>query len=220
MATYTIKIRNLSGFVKSYVCFMEPPIIASKGGSPEVYTNAWVTFQSITSGSNDTVTYTDETSAYWAQVPEQVAPGTTMGVAGDIGVDTSTQDTVKFLGAPETGGVGFGEFSKGGARTGSFRIVSNCDFNATNGYLFGLARPGNIPGIPSPVATFVAQPNETYDITPVIKFYVADGLYVPGSIIDYAQASTTAQTVDFTGRSQTNVVVTQASNGSFSAEYY
>ena len=220
MATYTLKVRNASGFVKSYVWFMEPPIIGSKGGSPEVYTNAWVTFQAITSGSNDTVTYTDETSAYWAQATEQVAPGTTMGVSGDIRVDTSQQDTVKFLGAQATGGVGFGDLQKGGARTGSFRIVSNCDFNASNGYLFGLARPGNIPGIPSPVATFVAQPNETYDITPVIKFYVADGLYVPGSIIDYAQASTTGQVVDFTGRSQTSVVVTHHDDGSFTAEYY
>ncbi|MBP1848833.1 hypothetical protein [Rhizobium halophytocola] len=220
MTTYTLKVRNLSEFAKSYVWFMEPPIVTSKGGSTPVFTNAWVTFNAVTSGSNDTVIYTDETFAYWSKTPIQVAPGTTMGEAGDAPVDTSLQDTLSFFGSVATGGVGFGPVTHGGASTGSYSIITTCDFNRSNGYLFGLARPGSIPGIPSPVATFVAQPNETYNVTPVIKFFVSDGLFVPGAIIDYGQVSTKAQVVDFTGRSQTSVVVTHGENGDFSAEYY
>ena len=104
--------------------------------------------------------------------------------------------------------------------TGSYEIIANSDFDASAGYLFGLARPGNIPGIPSPVSTFLAEPNGTYNITPVEKFYIAEGVYTPGSIIDVSTTSTVSLGIDFTGKSQVAAVVTQASNGSFSVVYY
>lgn len=217
MATYTIQVLNSSGFSKSYVLFMQPPQVTSTGGQPVVYTNAWVTFPGIKPGGYDTLTYTDSTFAYWATATMPVAPGTTMGQSGVAAVDTTAQDSVPFIGAAPTG---FGTVTPGGAMSGSYRIIASGDFTASNGFLFGLARPGNVPGIPSHVATFVAEPNDTFNITPVINFFVADGAYVPGAIIDYTQASTDAGTVSFTGRAQTNAVVTQGTNGLFTTQYY
>jgi hypothetical protein len=217
MATYTIRVLNSSGFAKSYVIFMQPPTVASTGGQPIVYSNAWVTFNGIQPGSTDTVMYTDETFAYWATATTPVAPGTTMGQSGVAAVDTTQQDSVPFIGTIPTG---FGPLTHGGAMTGSYRIIASGDFNASNGYLFGLARPGNVPGIPSPVASFLAEPNDTFNVTPVINFYVADGAYTPGEIIDYTTVSTNALNVNFTGRAQSHVVVTQDSGGNFSPQYY
>lgn len=216
MATYTIKVLNSSTFTKSYVLFMQPPQVTSTGGQPVVYTNAWVTFSGIQPNSTDTVVYTDSTFAYWATATMPVGPGTTMGQSGFAAVDTTAQDSVPFIGTP----TGFGPVTPGGAMSGSYRIIASSDFTASNGYLFGLARPGNVPNVPSPVATFVAEPNDTFNITPVINFYVADGAYVPGAIIDYTQASTNAGTVSFTGRAQSNAVVTQGTNGLFTTQYY
>ncbi|WP_426615952.1 hypothetical protein [Bradyrhizobium sp. McL0616] len=217
MATYTIRVLNSSGFTKSYVLFMQPPQVTSTGGQPVVYTNAWVTFGSIRPGSNDTVTYTDETYAYWATATLPIAPGTTMGQGGVAAVDTSKNDSVPFVGS---GAIGFGTVAAGGAMSGSYRIIATNDFNASNGYLFGLARPGNVPGIPSPVATFLAEPNDTFNVTPVINFYVADGAYTAGQVIDYTVASTNAGAVSFTGRAQTSAVVTQNPDGSFTTQYF
>lgn len=217
MAKYTIKVLNNSGFAKNYVLFMQPPAVTSTGGQPVVYSNAWVTFNGILPGGTDTVEYTDETFAYWATATMPVAPGTTMGQSGAAAVDVTQQDSVTFAG---TIPIGFGTVTPGGAMTGSYRIIANNDFTASNGYLFGLARPGNIPSIPSPVATFMAEPNDTFNVTPVINFYVADGAYTPGQIIDYSAASTKAGNVNFTGRAQSSAVVTQNPDGSFSPQYY
>jgi hypothetical protein len=217
MATYNIHVLNSSGFTKSYVLFMQPPQVTATGGQPVVYTNAWVTFDSVLPNGMDSVTYTDSTFAYWATATMPVGPGTTMGQSGFAAVDTSQQDSVPFAGATP---VGFGTVSTGGAMSGSYRIIAGSDFNASNGYLFGLARPGNVPGAPSPVATFVAEPNDTFNVTPVINFYVADGSYTAGAIIDYTQATTKPGTIDFTGLSQTNAIVTQGSDGTFTTKYY
>lgn len=221
MATYTLKVLNNSGFNKNYVWFMQSPKVISTGADPQVYTNAWVTFTGVTPGSTDTVTYTDETYAYWATATTPIGPGSSMGQSGTAAANTATQDSVTFLGSTSDGGVGFGKVtSPGSAMTGSIEIIAQSDFVASNNYLFGLARPGNIPNIPSPVATFIAEPNDSFNITPVIKFYVADGSYVPGEIIDISVTSTKVGTIDFTGLPQTTAVATQESDGSFSINYY
>jgi hypothetical protein len=200
---------------------MQPPVVMATGGQPQVYSNAWATFSFIMNGGTDHVTYTDLTYAYWAMAQFPVEPGTTMGQSGVMPVDTSRQDSVTFAGtAPWGGSAGFQSATPGGAETGSYRIIATADFSVANGYLLGLARPSNAPGIPLPVATFVAKPNDTFNITPVIKFYVAGGAYTPGQIIDFTVASERAAEIDFSGRAQTNVVVTQNHDGSFIVVYY
>lgn len=220
MTTYTLKVMNNSGFNKNYVFFMQAPLVTSTGADPQVFTNAWVTFTGVRPGSTDTVNYTDETYAYWATAMTPIGPGSSMGQSGQAPANTATNDSVTFFSATD-GALGFGPVSSpGSAMKGSLEIIAQADFTASNGYLFGLARPGNIPNNPSPVATFVAEPNDTYNITPVIKFFVADESYVPGAIIDLSKASTKAGAIDFTGRAQTTALATHEADGSFSIAYF
>ena len=148
MATYTVQVLNSSGFAKSYVLFMPPPPVTGAGGNTVVYTNAWVTFDSILPNGIDSVTYTDLTFAYWATAVMPVAIGATMGRSGFAAVDVTQQDSVPFIGAVPTG---FGTVTPGGALAGAYGIIASSDFNTSNGYMFGLALTGNVPSVPSPV---------------------------------------------------------------------
>lgn len=215
MATYTIQIWNQSDFSKSYVAFMQSPIVSSRGGNPQVFQNAWATFDSVTNGGFDSITYDDVTYAYWGTTPSQLAPNTTVLSGGVALVDTAAQSVVPFSGVAP---LGFGDTVNGGAQTGSYAIAATSDFTARNGYVFGLAKPGKTP-IPSPVATFVAEPNDTFNITPVEKFYVSDSAYAPGAVIDVTTTSTSFVEIDFTGKPQNTATVIQNADGSFSVTY-
>lgn len=215
MATYTIRVSNQSEADKSYVIFMDPPAVASSGDAPKVFTNAWVTFSNITHGGWDSVVYTDYTYAYWS-ANDRVSVGAVADSGGVKPVNTATRDTVAFS---NTGATGFTTLtSPGQAKDGSFSIVAASDFTAAHGFVFGLAQPDGSP-IPAPVATFPALPNETYNITPVVKFWAAEGAYVPGQVINVEAISANSALVDFTGRPQTTATVIQAANGSFTVEY-
>ncbi|WP_454717066.1 hypothetical protein [Caulobacter segnis] len=215
MAIYTIQVWNQSKFAKSYVAFMQTPVITGRGGDPDIYTNAWATFPSLLDGGFDSITYEDVTYAYWGTAPRELAPNTSVVWGGVAKVNTTTQDTVAFDGSDS---LGFEAVQLGGAMTGSYQITATTDFTADNNYVFGLARPGKTP-LPTPVATFKAQPNDTFNITPVEKFYVADGAYTPGAVIDVSMSSSDFAEIDFTGKPQTTATVIQAANGSFSVVY-
>ncbi|MET3664787.1 hypothetical protein [Caulobacter sp. 1776] len=216
MAKYTIRIFNQSLANKAYVAFMQEPVVTSNGGVTPVFTNAWACFENVTNGSWDSVVYTDSAYACWSQPAEALTPSTVLDSGGVMPVNTDTKDTVSFT---NTGVTGFsGVVSPGTAQNGSFSIVSSTDFTPQNNFVFGLARDnGGI--IPAPVATFNALPNEIYNITPVVKFYVADGLYVPGQVIDYSAVSNNIAAIDFTGLPYNTATVTQAANGAFSVTY-
>ena len=215
MATYTLQILNNSGFPKSYMFFMQAPTVAATGGSPHVFTNAWVTFPSMLDSSYDQVTYTDTTYAFYGTAPSQLAPGIIIGRGGNKLVDTSQRDSVTFVSGPPTG---FGNVSHGAAQTGSFEIVAASDFTSANNYVFGMSAAGKTP-IPTPIATFEAEPNETFNVTPVVRFYAADGAFTPGEVIDVSAVSTKAAVMDFTGKPQTTATVTQNRDGSFAVVY-
>ncbi|PIB91460.1 hypothetical protein [Caulobacter sp. FWC2] len=214
MATYTIRIYNQSAAAQSYVIFMAPPAVASTGGATPVFANAWVTFANLTPGSWDSVVYTENSYAYWSSV-DRLSLGAVVDSGGVMAVNTATCDTVTFT---NTGMTGFKSLtSPGQASNGSFSIVAGTDFTPLNGFVFGLAQPDGSP-IPAPVATFSALPNETYNVTPVIKFYVTDGAYAAGEVIDVAQVSNSAA-VDFTGTPYSTATVLQHADGSFAVSY-
>lgn len=216
MASYTIRIYNQSLLNKSYVVFMQAPIVTSNGGTTPIFTNAWATFENITNGGWDQVDYTETTYAYWSQPEQALSPGVTIDSGGVVAVNTATNDTVNFT---NTGATGFlTPISPGSAQNGSFQIVGGSDFSPLNNFVFGLASD-NGGAIPSPVATFSAAPNDTYNVTPVVQFYVADGNYTAGEVIDVTTVSTTAASINFTGTPYTTATVVQGSNGLFTVEY-
>lgn len=219
MTTYTIKIYNQSNLNKSYVVFMEPPQVTSNGGQTPVYTNAWCTFPNLTNGGWDSVAYTQTTYAYWAHAPG-VTAGVTIDSGGVMPVDTVTRDSTVFVYGEASGQpTGFQPPFPGAAQNGSFEIITGTDFTTANGLVFGMASD-NGGGIPAPIATFAAAPNEKYNITPLgAVFHVADGAYAEGEILDVTAVSNNSAVVDFVGASFTSATVTQAADGVFTVKY-
>ena len=216
MATYIIQVLNSSGFSKSYVLFMQPPQVTATGGQPIVYTNAWVTFSGIQPGGTDTVTYTDSTFAYWATATMPIAPGTTMGQSGVAAVDTTAQDSVPFIGTVP-------RFRDRHARRRAEWLVPDYRrrrLQCVQRLSVRVCAAWQRAEHPLTRRHLRGRAERYVQHHPVINFYVADGAYVPGQIIDYTAASTNAGTVSFTGKSQTNAVVTQGPNGLFTTQYY
>lgn len=210
MTSYTIQIWNQSQAARSYVLFLqEPQLVAA--GSPQVYTNAWATFASVTNGGFDRITFDETVYAYWSEP----AAGSQMLSGGVALVNTQTQDTVAFSGGSPTGFTSV--TSPGSAQPGSFSIVTGSDFTPSNGYVLGMARIAATP-IPVPTMTFPALPNMISNITPIHTYYVAVGDYQPGDLIDAAQVTGAAE-IDFTGRAQTTATVVQQPDGTFSVTY-
>jgi hypothetical protein len=211
MTSYTIQIWNQSQAAKSYVLFLQQPELTANGGASEVYTNAWATFAGVTNGGFDRITFDETVYAYWSHPPV----GSQMLSGGVMRVSPQTQDTVAFSGGSPTGFTTL--TSPGTAQQGSFAIVTGSDFTPANGYALGVARIAGTP-IPVPTTTFPALPNMICNIRPIHTYYVAEGAYAPGEVMDAAAITATAE-IDFTGRPQTTATVIQQANGTFSVTY-
>lgn len=213
MTTYTVQVLNESGYAKSYVFCTEPATVVG-AGPIEVFTNAWVTFNSITTGGYDSVQFDDTLFAFWGTTPDTLGPGTVLRSGGTAEVDLSQQPEVPFDISP----TGFGVQTTGKASTGAYAIAASTNFTAANGFVFGAAKGAGTP-IPAPTSTFVAEPGVTFEITPIPNFYVSDGAYTTGEIIDFSVLSVTAAKISFDGIPQTTATVTQGTDGRFVVQY-
>lgn len=215
MATYTIKIVNDTGDEinpRQYFAFSEIPKVAGFGG---VYANAWITFAPIFPKTQHVLQYTNDLYAYWGQPPKTVAPGTIVSAnqpekvtLGPNGTCSTFQATpiMRFLDPPTND-----------SPAGAFTIKANSDFTSQDNIAFGLAKVAN-DGLPSPVASFNAEPETTYNIYPVTKFYVAAGEFDQGQVIDVQAIGDSAE-IDFTGKNAREVIVTQTPNGKYTIQY-
>lgn len=196
MTAYTITVINQSATDRSYFAFTQPaPLIASGSLAQAAGTNA---DNLVASAWQQPVYMQAAHTVHEVEPPVPIAPGEIF-------------DFVAPAPAPAP-------VSLGSAPVGSFSIMTGTDFIPNNNYVFGLARAGGSP-IPSPVATFKVQPNDKLNATPVEKFYVSDGAFTPGDVIDVTTTSNGYATIDFTGRPETNATVIQAADGSFSVTY-
>lgn len=211
MTRYTIQVWNQSQAAKSYVLFLRQPEFSTNGGDAQVYTNAWATFAGVTNGGFDRITFDETVYAYWSHPPV----GGQMLSGGVMPVNIQTHDTVAFSGGSPTGFTTL--TSPGTAQTGSFSIVTGSDFTPANGYVLGMARIAGTP-IPVPTMTIPALPNQVCNIRPIHTYYVAEGVYAPGEVIDATLLTANAE-IDFTGRAQTTATVIQQANGTFAVTY-
>ena len=102
-----------------------------------------------------------------------------------------------------------------GVQPGAFRITTPV-FSAPPYYNVGSAVNVN-GGIV--LSNFVqANPNSNTDCQPILKYYVATGLYTPGSVMNFTQSSATAALCDFTG-GYTVANVTLNQDGSWKVSY-
>jgi len=101
--------------------------------------------------------------------------------------------------------------------TGSYGIKTDSDFvfpDPLNRWSGLGAEDPNDPTTIIPVATFAAHPALQYYVTPVVKYYICTGTYVPGQIIDVTAIGVTAS-VDFTGSPYRTATFTHQSNGTY-----
>ena len=210
MTTHTIQIFNQSGVAKSYVLFMQPPQI----DTAQTFANAWVTFNSVTSGGFDSITYDGSVYAYWGTTPDMFAPGTVVSSGGVALVDLSKSDQVPFTGASPTG---FGPVVEGHAPAGGFSIAAAGDFSPAAGFVFGWAKAATSP-VPVPVATVAAMPNTVVTFTPTNLVYVADFFATTGQVINVTEISDPVA-IDFSGKLQTTATVIQNADGSFVVDF-
>ena len=102
-----------------------------------------------------------------------------------------------------------------GVQPGAFRITTPV-FSAPPYYNVGSAVNVN-GGIV--LSNFVqANPNSNTDCQPILKYYVATGLYTPGAVMNFTQSSATAALCDFTG-GYTVANVTLNQDGSWKVSY-
>lgn len=70
-----------------------------------------------------------------------------------------------------------------------------------------------------PIASIIPGPAMQYMITPKNAYYINSGINVPGKIMDYAASIRTAALVDFTGKTETNAIVTVDEHNKWAVAY-
>lgn len=214
MTIYTIQVFNQSGFRKAYTIFMAAPRVNENGAPVTILTNAWATFHAVGNGSFDSLGIDEKVYAFWGQAPQDLVSGVVVASGGVQPVSLDARDEVEFAATPSTG---FQGVTAGKAQVGCYAIIASPDFTAADGFMFGMAKLGTGP-VPTPVATFAAEPNDVFNIAPVQKFYVADLWATLGEVIDPTSLTAVA-TIDFTGLPQTTATAIQGANGTFTVTY-
>lgn len=197
--TYTINVWNTTGQPRTYCIFAEQPTTTNK---PNVFSNIYQTFDQVDTDGVANFSFTEDLYAWTGLAPISPAPGVVLSSGQSKPVDlgekgtngSSFTQTISASGSPS-----LIPDSVPAAVTGSFQVLSG-DFDGSkkNRYLLGMAKNSPTSPFPVPVATFQAEPSTTYTITPITVFYVCEGSYTAGTIIDVSAISNTFK-VDLTG---------------------
>ncbi|KAG8671042.1 hypothetical protein FPOAC2_04358 [Fusarium poae] len=217
--TYTITIQNNSGSNQNYALFNEVPKLESSV-SAKVWNNA---LRTARAGPNSSTTF-NITSQFFAYI------GSSSGVPGqdDVTVDVSSSNEVELGSTDLEGNPKKGTTLKmdvvdmapqftgkvaAGGKVGAFSIqtaAGNEDNQFTfnnardNGWVIGLGKVIN--GKTVPAATIIPQPNCSYQIQPVNKWYIAYGTYRAGQVCNFEMSSLDKATVDFANSSNARVI--------------
>jgi hypothetical protein len=62
-----------------------------------------------------------------------------------------------------------------------------------------------------PVAVWQAKPNQVYQVTPHVKYYISTGKYQPGTIVDVTNFGLVCE-IDFTGKDENMASVVYNNN--------
>ncbi|KAK4209236.1 hypothetical protein QBC37DRAFT_378293 [Rhypophila decipiens] len=220
MATnYNITIINTSGATQSYLLFAVVPKVNATSG--EVYTNVFMAAPPIISKPNgSSQTYFNITREFYA-----ICGTSIRNLSAGVQVGTSDYEPV-VLGTNQKPGTTMSFTTADGAHfpmpppaatapNGGYTIATDSSFkipNPNNTFigLGGMNMNGNVV----PVATFLAAPSTTYNIYPVVKYYIATGTYSPGEIINVQSIGVT-QLVDFTSSTYNSVTYMQLNDGTY-----
>ncbi|KAJ5190130.1 uncharacterized protein N7498_009115 [Penicillium cinerascens] len=199
--TYEITIQNESGSSHAYCLFAETPQVSN---SSSVYQNIWMAAPSI-------VSRTDGSSQmrFTINIQYYAICGTSdQPLGSNVAIATSDYEKIQ-LGTEDQQGTTLNFTTIGGANfveplptptgpNGGFTIQADRSWSEpdSNNTFIGLGAQ-DMHGNVVPVATVPAFPGITYNMFPVVKFYVSYGTFVEGQILDVEELGPQLE-VDFT----------------------
>ncbi|GAB1316071.1 hypothetical protein MFIFM68171_06281 [Madurella fahalii] len=219
--TYDITILNESGASQSYLLFAVAPQVSGAGS---VFSNIFMTAPPIVSrpdgSSSTTFTIARQFYGICGTSIENLAAGVKVATSDyepvTLGSNAGTPVAGTTLNFTTTGGANFPEpLPTATAPTNAFTIQCDSSFRLPdpNNSFVGLGGM-NMAGKVVPMATFTATPSTTFNIFPVVKYYIATGTYTPGQIINL-QAIGVTQLVDFTNTTYSSVTYIHNNSGQY-----
>ncbi|PTB37320.1 hypothetical protein M441DRAFT_149185 [Trichoderma asperellum CBS 433.97] len=219
-SVYTISLENKRGANTNYAAFMEPP---SFTGGLEPWLNVWYT-SFVPYGGNFEIHTGIDFYAWVGTVPTTPAPGVVVSTGmsllaqlGTVSTPGSTFDKKIIQSFPVI------QETTPSAIPGAYEIKTGTDFLVPNNtYLVGLAKVNN-RGQVAPVASIAPRNNMNIQITPKMKFFIAESQQVPGEIVDYHSVVRDGATIDFSsgeGLGKFYAHVVQKTDGTFTVTYY
>ncbi|KNG88862.1 hypothetical protein ANOM_003683 [Aspergillus nomiae NRRL 13137] len=216
---YTIALKNQHGSHSNYGVFMEPPQFSV---DQKPWMNVWYT-TFVPSGGDITIQTGVDFYAWAGSVNSAPAPGIIVsgGMVLMAGLGTSTTPGSTFDLQVEQSFPILAEVARN-APSGAYEIKCGTDFDEPNNkYLVGLAKP-NHRGQVVPVASVAPGKNTKVQISPKLKFFIAETQHVAGEIVDYSAVSSRGATIDFSsgeGLGKHRASVVHAADGTFTVTY-
>ncbi|KAI3546931.1 hypothetical protein CABS01_01151 [Colletotrichum abscissum] len=220
--TYTININNQSGSVANYTLFTEVPQVTANV-QPKLWSNV---FASATAGRGQPTVFTVYKQFYAVLGNSHGTPASgvtvsvsdkrpvTLGHMDNISgktVDGDTQLMISVNQIPEFDP----DQPPNAGKTGAFAFKTDDRFDVStaksNNWIIGLGGADSGGNFTGPSAVFVPEPNQTYQIQPKVVYYLTEGKYTPGNIIDRQSLNNDVLKLDFTsvdGNGTKNVVHT------------
>ncbi|KAI9681748.1 MAG: hypothetical protein M1829_000493 [Trizodia sp. TS-e1964] len=212
MPTYTILIKNHSNANQQYLLFSAPPNKDTSLG--KVWSNVWVkTGGTPTPNGSQKIVITQDVFAIAGTTPSHLSQGvyvTETDWAGPAALTGgSTKGTSYKVGITN----GTPEFSKPPYGTTEKANSFNIDVLGFNPQTYPNVQIGlgkyDSRGDVVPAFVFTPHPNTSYDITPVVTYYIATGSYSAGQVVDITSYGAKVE-IDFTtappGRTQATIV--------------
>lgn len=213
----TINVTNNMPSTQSFFFFQQQSVFV---GGPQAYSNSLYS-QPLGSYEQTGAVLTFQVSAQVFACIQQAHTMPTVGessgystatrpieLSGVSGANDATTAQVNPLGLSQP-------TANPGVTPGAFRITTPA-YGPPESYNVGSAVQVNGGMILSSFVT--AMPNYNVDCQPIQKFYVQTGIYTPGTVINFIQASVNAALCDFTG-GYSVIDVTLNPDGTWTVQY-
>ncbi|PTB34861.1 uncharacterized protein TrAFT101_002297 [Trichoderma asperellum] len=217
-AEYIVNVLNKSEETQNYLFFNQQPSESQSVG--QIYTNVWIKSPGVPSPrgqANFDVKVAN--FAICGTTPKPVDYGVVVATSdyAPVELTSNTKPGTSPVMAIVDDGPQFVEPYKTTKKDNSFGITTMpFDPDKYTTVYCGYGKYNNQNQV-VPVAVWRAQPNKIYELTPVVKYYVATGDYSPGTTVDITTLSAVSE-IDFTKAKpgQTIATITHNSNGTFS----
>ncbi|KAK6330750.1 hypothetical protein TWF718_002951 [Orbilia javanica] len=202
MSKYQLRITNRSGVPRRFFFFTAPPQFSESASPGDIYTNTWV---SVYVANKSAATITTQLDFYAFCGPSALVNGKTT-------IDTgSPREEAAKLGVGSKPGSSYLTYwdqenrnfrwddkkQTDSAAPGCYSITTDHGFTVQDNVMIGMAMMKAGDEFATPVAVVNAQPGMTYNIAPVVKFYVATGERKFGELFDFVAQSTESGEYDF-----------------------